>query len=145
MPQCGLVEKAHFCARTMLVHTLAWPLIAGDLGEVKFLYQLGVFEKPPLSSLGSSGNLLFHNKSRVRVGFRVGQFCSSNAILSILYCARLLTGFQLLFCLFFKGGSHSYGIQRKSRSLFTDMDCQSFCLIGHLCAVWTSNLGMGFS
>ena len=51
MPQRGLVEKAQFQARTMLVQTLALPLTAGDLGEIKLLCQLGQCQKLPSGSL----------------------------------------------------------------------------------------------
>lgn len=51
MPQCGLVEKAQSQAKMMFVQTLILPFTAGDLEEIKFLYQLGRCQKLPSGSL----------------------------------------------------------------------------------------------
>lgn len=132
MPQCGLVEKAQFQARTMLVHIHPLPFTAGDLGEVKFLYQLGYFQKPPSGSLESSGNLLFHNKSGGRAGSRVGQFCSSGsshlcAVPDSLLAPACFGSFPKLVHI------HTFWCPEEVRNLSTGMDCLSFCLIGHFC------------
>lgn len=80
---------------------LALPLTAGDLGEVKFMYQLGCFQKPLPSLLESSGNSLFHNKSTGKAGSRVGQFWAPVLSYSQLP-AGLLAGFCFCFASFLR-------------------------------------------
>lgn len=106
MPQCGLAEKAQFQARTMLVQTLALPLTAGDLGEIKLLCQLGQCQKLPSGSLEWSGNLLFHKKPRGRTGSML--VSSVVQVLSIFPLRQMPCWLQLLFWLLPQGGSHLY-------------------------------------
>lgn len=76
---------------------LALPLTAGDLGEVKFMYQLGCFQKPLPSLLESSGNSLFHNKSTGKAGSRLVSFGRLRFLATLSLAAGLLAGF--CFCL----------------------------------------------
>lgn len=145
MPQCSLVEKAQFQAGTMLVQTLALPLTAGDLGEIKFFYQLECCQKPPSSSLKWSGYLLFLKKSTGRTGSGVGQFCGLGSY-SIFPLCQTPYHSQLLFwapSLSWFTSIH-YGIQERSEP---PPQVWTVCLsvwFGHLCPLLDQWRGLGF-
>lgn len=131
MLRCGLVETAHFRARMMLVHILALPLTAGDLGELNPYISWDVLRNHPLTHWNIRKFIISQQIQRQ------GRLQSWSVLylrfLPSFCCARLPVGFRLLFWLHSQAGSHScIMVFRGSQQSLHRHGLSSFCLIGHL-------------